>query len=175
MSARLQVGGLVAAFLAAIVAANVTLANWGPSAIVPNAFVLIGLDLITRDRLADFWGTRRWSRTLALIAAGGLLSWWLSRNAATIAEASAVSFAAAECCEAVAYHLLRRQRWADRAPRAATIGAIVDSVVFPTLAFGSFAFGTSLTQFAAKLAGAVVWMWLLGWLTSPPAAAPETT
>lgn len=174
MSERLKIAALVLAFLGAIVAANLSLTHWGPSAIVPNAFVLIGLDLVTRDRLADFWGTRRWSRMLLLIAAGGLLSWWVNRSAATIAEASAVSFAAAECCEAVAYHLLRRQRWTDRAPRAATVGAIVDSVVFPTLAFGAFAFGTSLTQFAAKLAGAVVWTWIVGALLQPPATAPES-
>jgi hypothetical protein len=31
-----------------------------------NAFALIGLDLITRDRLADFWGTTRWAKVAGL-------------------------------------------------------------------------------------------------------------
>ncbi|HET6866215.1 MAG TPA: VUT family protein [Solirubrobacteraceae bacterium] len=169
------VATLVGAFLAAIVAANLALTAWGPGAIIPNAFFLIGLDLITRDRLADFWGTTRWAKMLALIAAGGALSWWLNRHAATIAEASAVSFAAAEVMEAVAYHALRRQRWSDRAPKAALFGAAVDSALFPTLAFGGFALSVSFGQFAAKVAGAVVWTWLVARLLPPPSVAPENS
>lgn len=168
-----KTSALICAFLAAIIAANLTLAAWGPSAIIPNAFFLIGLDLITRDRLADLWGTTRWAKMLALIAAGGVLSWWLNRHAVTIAEASAVSFAATEVVEAVVYHLLRRQRWADRAPKAAVFGAAVDSVMFPTFAFGSFAFSVSFGQFAAKVAGAVVWTWVVARLVPPPSAASE--
>ena len=110
---------------------------------------------------------------IALIAAGGALSYWLNRHAATIAEASMIAFAAAELCEAIVYHLLRRQRWVERAPKAALIGAAVDSVVFPTLAFSGFVFATSFGQFAAKLAGAVVWTWVVARLLPPPSMAPE--
>lgn len=170
---RLKIGALVALYLAAIVAANLTLTHWGPSAIIPNAFFLIGLDLITRDRLADFWGTTRWAKMLLLIAAGGALSYALNADAAKIALASTVAFATAELAEAVVYHLLRRQRWTERAPKAALLGAAVDSVVFPTLAFGAFVFSTSFAQFAAKLAGAVVWTWVIGRLMPPPSMAPE--
>lgn len=170
---HLKITGLVALFLAAIVVANLTLTAWGPSAIIPNAFFLIGLDLITRDRLADFWGTTRWAKMIALIATGGLLSYWLNRNAVTIAEASVIAFSAAELCEAVFYHLLRRQRWVERAPKAALVGAAVDSVLFPTIAFGVFAFSTTFAQFAAKLAGALVWTWVVAKLLPPPSAAPE--
>lgn len=173
MSRRLQIAALVVAYLAAIVIANLTLTRWGPSAIIPNAFFLIGLDLITRDRLSDFWGTTRWRKMGLLIAVGGMLSYWVNRDAAQIAVASTISFAVAEGAEALAYHVLRRQRWADRAPRAALLGAAIDSIVFPTLAFGTFVFATSFAQFAAKLAGAVVWTWVIGRLSGPPAVAPE--
>lgn len=169
----LKIAVLVVLFLAAIVVANLTLTAWGPSAIIPNAFFLIGLDLITRDRLADFWGTTRWVKMIALIAAGGALSYWLNRNAATIAMASVIAFAAAELVEALAYHLLRRQRWAERAPKAALLGAAVDSILFPTLAFGGFVFATSFAQFAAKLAGALVWTWAVARLLPPPRVAGE--
>lgn len=169
----LKIAGLIVVFLAAIVIANLTLTAWGPSAIIPNAFFLIGLDLVTRDRLADFWGTTRWAKMLVLIAAGGALSYWLNADAATIAKASVIAFAAAEIVEAVAYHILRRQRWTERAPKAALLGAAVDSVVFPTLAFGGFVFATSFAQFAAKLAGAVVWTWVIAKVMPPPSVAPE--
>lgn len=171
---HLKIAGLVLAFLAAIVVANLTLTHWGPSAIIPNAFFLIGLDLITRDRLADFWGTTRWFKMLALIAAGGLISWYVNRHAQTIAEASVISFAAAEIVEATAYHLLRKLRWVERAPKAALLGAAVDSVVFPTLAFSGFVFATSFDQFVAKLAGALVWTWVIARLVPPPSMAPAT-
>jgi uncharacterized PurR-regulated membrane protein YhhQ (DUF165 family) len=108
-----------------------------------------------------------------LIAAGGAISYYVNRHAATIAEASVISFAAAEICEAIAYHVLRRQRWIERAPKAALIGAVVDSVTFPTLAFSGFVFATSFDQFVAKLAGAVVWTWLIARLIPPPSMAPE--
>jgi uncharacterized PurR-regulated membrane protein YhhQ (DUF165 family) len=172
MSRRLQVAALIAVWLGAIVAANLTLTHWGPGWILPNAFFLIGLDFITRDRLADFWGTTRFVKMALLIAAGGALSYWLNRNAAQIAFASTVAFCAAELCEAVAYHALRRQPWADRAPKAALLAAAIDSVVFPTLAFHSFVFTVSFGQFCAKLAGATFWTWVIARSITPPTVAP---
>ena len=169
---RLKMWALVALFLAAIVAANLTLTHWGPDWIVPNAFLLIGLDFVTRDRLADFWGTTRVGKMLALIAAGGLLSYWVNRGAATIAEASAISFMAAEIGEALLYHALRAQSWAARAPRAAILAAAIDSVLFPTLAFHQFVFLTSFDQFCAKVAGATCWAWVILYAARPPKIAP---
>lgn len=169
---RLTIASLVLAFLAAIVLANLTLTHWGPSAIIPNAFFLIGLDLVTRDRLADFWGTTRWPKMLLLIAAGGALSYWVNRGAATIAMASTVAFASAEVVEATLYHFLRRKQWIERAPKAALVGAAVDSIVFPTLAFHAFVFSTSFGQFSAKVAGALVWTYVIARLTKPPIVAP---
>jgi uncharacterized PurR-regulated membrane protein YhhQ (DUF165 family) len=169
---RIKITVLVAAFLAAIVVANLTLTHWGPSAIIPNAFFLIGLDLVTRDRLADFWGTTRWAKMLLLIGAGGALSYWVNADAAKVAVASMIAFSAAELVEAVAYHLLRRQTWTERAPKAAVIGALVDSIVFPTLAFGAFVFATSFAQFAAKVGGAFVWTIVIAKLMPPPSMAP---
>lgn len=152
----LKITGLVAIFLAAIVAANLTLTHFGISWLYINAFFLIGLDFVTRDKLADFWGTTRWAKMALLIAAGGALSYWLNRDAATIAVASTVSFAAAEAGEAIFYHLFRKQPWLERAPKAAIVAAAIDSIVFPTMVFG-FVFTTSFTQFAVKLGGAAFW------------------
>lgn len=168
----LKVGALVALFLAAIVAANLTLTHWGPSAIIPNAFFLIGLDLVTRDRLADFWGTTRWAKMIVLIAAGGALSYWLNRDAATIAVASVVAFSCAEFGESLLYHFLRKRPWVERAPKAAVLGAAIDSLLFITIAFG-FSFSASFAQFAAKLAGALVWTWVVARIVPPPSVAPE--
>jgi uncharacterized PurR-regulated membrane protein YhhQ (DUF165 family) len=167
-----KIAGLVAAFLAAIIIANLTVTEYGAAAIIPNAFFLIGLDLITRDRLADFWGTTKWLKMTLLILAGGFINYWVNRHTATITEASVISFCAAEAVEATAYHILRHQRWTDRAPRAAIFGAAVDSIVFPTLAFGAFDLTTSFDQFIAKLAGALIWTWVISAVLPPPSMAP---
>jgi hypothetical protein len=47
--------------------------------------------------------------------------------------------------------------WIERANMSAIPAAIVDSLLFPTLAFGSFVFVTSFGLFVAKFAGAFVW------------------
>ena len=148
---------LVGAYLAAIVAANIITARFGPAASIYNAFALVGLDLITRDRLADFWGTNRWAKMTLLIVTGSLLSFLATRGAQGIAEASAISFACAEVGEGLLYHLLRKRRWLQRANVAAWLGAAIDSLIFPTLAFGGIMWSTSAGQFVAKAAGALLW------------------
>jgi uncharacterized PurR-regulated membrane protein YhhQ (DUF165 family) len=157
LAVRARVVLLVFAYLAAIVAANLITARYGPAASVYNAFALIGLDLITRDRLADFWGTTRWVKMALLITAGSALSYLIAQDARTIAEASAISFACAESGEGLLYHLLRRRQWFERANTAAWLGAGIDSLVFPTLAFGGLLWSTSVGQFTAKTAGALLW------------------
>jgi queuosine precursor transporter len=152
-----KVAVLVAVYLAAIVAANLITARYGPAAAVYNAFALIGLDLITRDRLADFWGTTRWVKMALLIATGSALSYLIAQDARSVAEASAISFACAETGEGLLYHLLRHRQWVQRANTAAWLGAAIDSLVFPTLAFGGLVWSTSVGQFTAKTAGALLW------------------
>jgi queuosine precursor transporter len=158
---RLTTAILVGAYLTAIVAANVITARFGPTASIYNAFALVGLDLITRDRLADFWGTKRWAKMTLLIATGSLLSFLATRGAQGIAEASAISFACAEAGEGLLYYLLRKRRWMRRANVAAWLGAAIDSLIFPTLAFGGIMWSTSAGQFVAKAAGALLWSLLV--------------
>ena len=153
---------LVALYLAAIVAANLSAAHWGPQAIIYNAFFLIGLDFCTRDALATFWGEQRWLKQGCLILAGAVLSWLANPEAAKIAIASGISFACAESVEAVVYYTIRKRPWLERANVSAIPAAIIDSIVFPTLAFGSFIWATSFGLFVAKLAGAFVWSVVLG-------------
>ena len=47
---------LTALYLAAIVLANLSVAHFGPASTPYNAFLFIGLNLATRDRLHDLWG-----------------------------------------------------------------------------------------------------------------------
>lgn len=149
-------------YLAAIVAANLTVAYFGPSVIVINAFLFIGLDLTARDHLHESWrGDRLALKMSALIAAGSVLSWALNRDAGTIALASFVAFAAAAVTDALVYHRLGGYpRWM-RINGSNVPSALVDSLVFPTLAFGAVLWPIILGQFLAKVAGGLVWSLIL--------------
>lgn len=149
-------------YLAAIIAANLTVAMWGSSMTIVNAFLFIGLDLTARDKLHDAWrGRMLWPKMAGLIAAGSLLSWAINRDAGQIAMASFVAFALAGVVDAGAYHLLRHRAWWQRVNGSNVLSAGVDSVVFPTLAFGAFLPVIVLGQFAVKVLGGALWSILL--------------
>lgn len=170
----------VIAYLGAIIAANLLVAAFGPSVVIVNAFLFIGLDLTCRDKLHDAWdGRDLWVRMGALIVAGGVISYWLNRDAGQIALASCIAFALASLADGVAYallgqkvtlqgelgpgHTIRRRRFSrmERINGSNVVGAAVDSLVFPTLAFGAILPAIVLGQFVAKVAGGFVWSLVL--------------
>lgn len=155
----------VAAYLAAIVAANLTTAHFGPGASIWVAFLFIGFDLVARDHLHDQWRAQgRWAfvaKMAALIATGGLLSYALNVNAGPIALASCLAFAAAATVDAAVYQLLRHKPHLFRVNGSNIPAALADSLVFPTIAFGGFMWPIVLGQFAAKALGGFLWSLLL--------------
>ena len=166
----LRTSALSALFLAALCAANLSLAHFGPKALVWNAFILIGLDLTTRDALHDALGRRRLPVLGALILAGGLLSFALSllldleppfASAERVAFASAFAFAASASADGVVYWLARRRSWFERVNASNVPSAALDSVLFPLLAFGRLSASLVLTAACAKVAGGLLWSWAL--------------
>ena len=152
----------VAIYLAAIVTANLTIAAFGPSWSIINAFLFIGLDLTLRDKLHDTWRGRGLApRMAALIAAGGIITFALNRDAATIAIASTVAFAAAQTTNTLVYHALRRHPFLVRVNTSNAPAALVDSLLFPTIAFGAFLWPIVLGQFIAKTAGGALWAYVI--------------
>lgn len=153
---------LVAAYLFAIVAANLLVARFGPGISILNAFLFIGLDLSSRDALHERWqrGQLMW-KMAALAGAGSLLSWLLNRGAGRIALASAVAFGTAAVVDAVVYHLVRRSPRLTRMNASNSVSAAVDSLVFPTLAFGGFMPLITFGQYVAKVGGGAIWAWVL--------------
>jgi len=145
-------------YLTAIVAANLAVARFGPSATIVNAFLFIGLDLTARDKLHDAWrGNRLVLKMGALIAVGSLLSYLLNRNSGQIALASFVAFAAAGIVDALVYQVLHHRVYLVRVNGSNLVSAAVDSLVFPTVAFGAFLPWIVLGQFAAKVLGGLIW------------------
>lgn len=154
---------LIALYLFAIVAANLSVATFGASVTIVNAFVFIALDLTTRDRLHEQWhGHHLWRNMLLLIGGGSILSAVLNWNAAPIALASFVAFAAAGITDTVVYGLLGERSKLVKMNGSNLFSAAVDSFVFPVLAFGfPPLWGIVLGQFAAKVIGGALWSYIL--------------
>lgn len=149
--------GAIAAYAAAMASANLLVAQFGPWVSPINAFFLIGLDLAMRDWLHV---RIRPSRMLALIAATGGLTYILNPAAGHIAIASAAAFTSAAMADWTVFARMGGS-WMRRANGSNVAGAAVDSLVFPTLAFGALMPHIVALQFVAKVAGGAVWAWVL--------------
>lgn len=148
---------VIALYLCAIVAANLAIVQFGPSVAVINAFVLIAFDLASRDHLHDAWRGNP-LKIGALLAAGSLLSYALNQQAGPIALASFVAFAVSGAGDALVYQALRRRAYLSRANGSNVIGATLDSILFPLLAFGwPPLWPVMIGQFVAKVIGGALW------------------
>lgn len=142
----------------AMVLANMSVATFGPAISPLNAFLFIGLDLTLRDWLhvrLKAWQMAR------LIVATGVLTYLLNPAAGQIAIASSMSFTAAALVDWATFTKLRGS-WLMRANGSNVAGAAVDSLLFPTIAFGVLMPHIVALQFVAKVAGGAVWSYLLG-------------
>lgn len=144
-------------YAAAMTAANLSVAAFGPAISPVNAFVLIGLDLALRDWLHV--RLKAW-QMLALIVAAGAITYALNPAAGKIAVASSAAFTAAALVDWATFARLRGS-WLVRSNGSNVAGAAVDSLIFPTLAFGALIPHIVLLQFLAKVAGGALWAWVI--------------
>lgn len=166
---------LIGMYLGAVVLANVLFAQFGMAVEPWVSMLLIGLDLTSRDHLHQAWGGRGlpWKMG-ALILGGSALSALLGQftgDATTgavaggvtlVAVASAAGFASAATVDAVTYGLLR-QRWL-RVNGSNLVGGLVDSAVFPWVAFSAIDWPLAVYFAAVKfIGGALWWLALGGW------------
>jgi uncharacterized PurR-regulated membrane protein YhhQ (DUF165 family) len=147
----------IALYAAAMIAANLLVAALGPWVSPINAFFLIGLDLALRDWLHV--RLKPWQMG-ALIASTGLLTLLLNPAADKIAIASSVSFLAAAMVDWAVFVRVPGS-WFKRSNTSNVAGAAVDSLIFPTLAFGALMPHIVALQFVAKVLGGAAWSWLL--------------
>lgn len=143
-------------YVSAMCLANLSVSHFGPWVSPINSFVFIGLDLALRDHLHDrtkgnpfFMG--------GLIAVAAIASYLLNPASGTIAVASLVAFTLASTADWAVYSRMSERPFMIRSNSSNIVGAAVDSVVFPALAFGAFMPGVVLAQFAAKAGGGFVW------------------
>lgn len=147
----------VLAYTLAMTCANLSVATFGPVSTPFNAFFLIGLDLALRDWLHVRLKPIQMG---ALIAVTGLITYALNPDAGRIAVASAIAFTGAALADWAVFSRLKGS-WMRRANGSNVAGAAVDSLLFPTIAFGGLLPQIVVMQFVAKVGGGAVWAWLL--------------
>ena len=141
--------GFLIAFVITVVGANWALLTYG---IVPIGFGLeapasvyfVGLTFTFRDGLRERLGFKG---ALVAIAIGSILSYILEVRQdgdpiARIAIASAAAFAVSEFSDAVVYERIRQRSRLLAIIGSNTVGLVVDSALFLSLAFGSLEFLT---------------------------------
>ena len=141
----------------AMTLANLSVAAFGPAISPINAFLFIGLDLTLRDWLhvrLKIW------QMGCLILVSGLLTLLLNPATGQIALASAIAFTAAATIDWLVFARLRGS-WQLRANASNATGALVDSLIFPTIAFGVLMPHIIALQFVAKVFGGFLWSLIL--------------
>ena len=145
-------------YIAAICAANYSVHVFGPAITPVNAFLLIGLDFVIRDKLHEKIGV---IKMISLISIAGAISYTLNPATSMIAIASVSAFALSSTCDAAVYQALIRKSWPIKSNGSNVVAAGVDSLVFPLIAFGAFMPQVVIGQFLAKVCGGAVWSYML--------------
>jgi uncharacterized PurR-regulated membrane protein YhhQ (DUF165 family) len=127
----------------ALYVSSIPLANWlveqfgviGPRAIqAPAGVFVIGLTLAARDLVQ--WTSGK-AVSLGLMSVGLLLSWWVANPA--LALASAAAFVCSEGLDYAIFTKLRR-RPIGAVVASGVFSAVLDSLIFLVIAFGSLAY-----------------------------------
>lgn len=147
----------ILAYAFAMTAANLLIVKFGVWMSPVNSFFLIGLTLVLRDWLHI--RLKAWQMAL-LITASGAITYLLNPAAAQIAIASSLAFTLAALVD-WAIFVKAKGTWFRRSNVSNVAGAAVDSVAFPTIAFGVLMPEIVLAQFASKIVGGYIWSVLL--------------
>ena len=153
---------MVYIYILSLTIANLLVAWLGPWFSPINAFFLIGLDLLLRDKLHEKWKNNYLAlRMFGIIATSGAISYTVNQDTGIIAIASSVSFMAAMIIDSLIYHKLKHLPWWKKSNGSNMGGAAIDSILFPTIAFGILMPHIVALQFLCKIIGGVVWSFLL--------------
>ena len=150
---RVTVTAALAGYVAAIVLANWLTSRFGLVPVLPGLLVTAGTYAAgaafgLRDLVQQAGGRRL---VLAAIAVGAALSWVLSTPA--LAVASAAAFSAAEVADMAVYTPLRERGWRRAVLASNTVGAVVDTFLFLSLA----GFPLTVASVGGQLVGKVLW------------------
>lgn len=140
-------------------AADLLVAHFGQWALVFTSWVLIPLDLVLRDLLHDAWKSESnfLLRMSLLVMSASVMSYLINSGAGPVALASFLAFSAAGIAATIVYQVLLNKPRLVKMNVANAISSVIDSIVFPVVAFNGFNLALSSTQAASKFLGGLVW------------------
>jgi queuosine precursor transporter len=155
---------LVALYLAAIVAANLSVTYFGAGALGVTAFLLIPFDLCARDLLHEQWQGHKLTFCMGLlILAGSVLSFVVSPASFRVSLGSALAFGAGAIVDTGVYAMAHALRRFWKMNLSNLFSSVTDSLIFPLVAFGGTTFNLSAGQALAKFCGGLFWSSLFVW------------
>lgn len=143
------------AYIASIIASNWLVATFGIITVIPGTEIsgpagvyMIGITLTLRDLLQDRVGPLI---TIPFMLIGVVIS---AAFSPTLALASSAAFLVAELLDMAVYTPLRRRGWITAAVLTSnTVGLLLDTIIFLTIAFGTLAFWEG--QVIGKIVGTI--------------------
>ena len=145
-------------YISSICAANFSVSYFGPASTPVNAFLLIGLDFVIRDKMHQKIG---FARVMAMVIIAGVISYAINPAAGIIATASVSAFMLSSFVDASVYQALIKRNWMVKSNLSNVAASAVDSITFPLIAFGALMPWVVAGQFFAKVLGGAMWSWLL--------------
>lgn len=150
---------LIFIYVSAIVLANQLVFIIGPWWSIVNSVLLIGLDFILRDKIHEKVGLKK---VILLSIIAGLVSFFVNPEIGSIAVASSISFVLASIGDGVIYQALINRKWIVKSNSSNVVASVIDSAVFPLIAFGAFMPAIMIGQFMAKVVGGIMWSLIIG-------------
>lgn len=155
---------LIFSYLLAIVVANLSVTHFGKWALPFTAFLLIPFDLVARDVLHEEWKdnskVKMYLKLFLLILSGGILSYLINQDSAKIALASCVTFLSVGIINTSIFQMLIKKKILFRMNLSNGVSAIIDSLLFPAVAFGIFEWRLFLSQSGAKIVGGLIFAYV---------------
>lgn len=138
----------LAAFVGTVWLANWLVAKYGPVPVgfgleAPAGVYAVGLAFTLRDIVHRTLGR---TAVIAAVLAGCALAYWVGAAATvpggyvSIAVASALAFLISETLDLLTYESVQNMSFTGAVVASNVVGAVIDSLLFLTLAFGSLAF-----------------------------------
>ena len=148
---------IIAVYISSVVLANLSASHFGIWVTPINAFLLIGLEITVRDLLHE---RLNHLQLIGVVLVAGVASYVLNADTQNIALASFLAVVAS-CF--VDYFVFKRTTgsWLKKSNTSNVFSSATDSLIFPTVAFGSFNLGVVLLQFILKLSGGFLWSLLI--------------
>ena len=148
---------IIAVYILSVVLANLSASHFGIWVTPINAFLLIGLEITVRDLLHE---RLNHLQIISVVLVAGVASYMLNADTQNIALAS---FLAVVVSCFVDYFVFKYTKgsWLKKSNTSNVFSSATDSLIFPTVAFGSFNLGVVLLQFVLKLSGGFIWSLLI--------------